>query len=86
MMTIDEFKNALREGEVNFVFKKKDGTIREARGTLKPELILKNEVKESDEEKPKKKRIITEDVICYFDLDKSAWRSFRFEQFLEEYK
>lgn len=26
MMTIDEFKNALREGEVNFLFKKKDGT------------------------------------------------------------
>ena len=81
-MNIAEFKNSLKSGEVVFKFKKKDGTIREARGTLKADLLPKVEVLESEE--PKKKRVIDEDVICYYDLDKLAWRSFRFEQLILE--
>ena len=79
-MNIDDFRNALKNGEVFFKFKKKDGTIREARGTLKADLLPKVEVIESEE--PKKRRVIDEDVICYYDLDKLAWRSFRFEQLI----
>ena len=41
-MTSDEiadFKNKLFAGEVRFKFTKKDGTIREARGTTSPDLL-----------------------------------------------
>jgi hypothetical protein len=82
MFNVTEFKNALKNGEVLFKFKKKDGTIREARGTLKADLLPKVEVIESESDQPKKKRVIDEDVIFYYDLDKLAWRSFRFEQFI----
>lgn len=40
-MNITDFKNDLKNGEVNFTYKKKDGTIREARGTLKADLLPK---------------------------------------------
>ena len=87
-MNITDFKNALKNGEVLFTFKKKDGTVREARGTLKVDLLPKIEVSESESEsesaQPKKKRVIDEDVICYYDLDKLAWRSFRFEQLISD--
>ena len=83
-MNITDFKNDLKKGEVNFTYKKKDGTIREVRGTLKADLLPKVEVteSESESERPKKKRVIDEDVICYYDLDKLAWRSFTFEQLI----
>lgn len=82
MEKIREFKQKLFEGEVTFSYKKKDGSVREARGTLKAELLPKVEVTKTDDEKPKKKRVVAEDVICYYDLDKASWRSFRFEQLI----
>lgn len=80
MEKIREFKQKLFEGEVTFSFKKKDGTVREARGTLKAELLPKVEVTKTEDEKPKKNRVVAEDMICYYDLDKAGWRSFRFDQ------
>ena len=35
----EEFKKKLRNGEVKFSYKKKDGSVRDARGTMKPELM-----------------------------------------------
>lgn len=80
MEKIREFKQKLLEGEVTFSFKKKDGTIREARGTLKADLFPN--VKTTESKEPTKKRAVAEDIICYYDLDKTGWRSFRFDQLI----
>lgn len=42
-MTIDELKRKLHEGEVSFKYRKADGTIRDARGTLCEKLMPKVE-------------------------------------------
>lgn len=57
----------LQKGVVNFVFRKKDGSIRKAVGTLKDiEVKFKRP-----------------DIIPYFDLEKKEFRSFRKENLLE---
>ena len=63
------------EDVVNFTFKKKNGEIRHARGTKKIDKI------ESIDESaiPSGKGAPKPGVIAYFDLDKSAWRSFQEE-------
>jgi hypothetical protein len=145
-MNIDKFKQLLREDVVNFSFVKKDGTIREARGTTNPKYLPKKDQavakflvtdveystkSESDLVIPKKfkidvyqsdvdewgadamdnvvesvikrkfgednlvieyfeyypidtQRYVDEDVIVYFDVDKSDWRSFRFKQLVQD--
>lgn len=73
MGTIDiqRFRELLRKGEVNFSYKKIDGTIREARGTLDFNMI-------PEESHPIGTGKATSDsTISYFDLDKNAWRSLR---------
>jgi hypothetical protein len=145
-MNIDKFKQMLREDVVNFSFVKKDGTIREARGTTNAKYFprkdpvvakflvtdveystksgsdpvipekFKIDVYQSDidawgtyamrtvvESVIKRKfgednlvirdftyhpivtqRNVDEDVIVYFDVDKSDWRSFRFKQLVQD--
>ena len=63
------------EDVVNFTFKKKNGELRHARGTKKMDKI------ESIDEGaiPSGKGSPKTSVIAYFDLDKSAWRSFQEE-------
>ena len=63
------------EDVVNFTFKKKNGELRHARGTKKMDKI------ESIDEGaiPSGKGSPKTCVIAYFDLDKSAWRSFQEE-------
>lgn len=63
------------EDVVNFTFKKKNGELRHARGTKKMDKI------ESIDEGaiPSGKGAPKTGVITYFDLDKSAWRSFQEE-------
>lgn len=39
MKNLDTFRNALKSGVVNFKYTKKDGSVREAKGTLNPEII-----------------------------------------------
>lgn len=78
-MTIEEFKKTLRENfETNFKFTKKDGTEREARGTLNVNMIPEENTPKGTQtwESP-------EDIVKYWDLDKEGWRSFRWEQFVE---
>lgn len=82
-MTIVELKEALRAGEVNFKFTKKDGTIREAKGTTNPSLIAEYVTSNSDSDvKSKKEKPL--DMVVYFDLDKKSFRSFRESQFINE--
>ncbi len=75
-MKLETLKCLLSEGEVSFKFKKKDGSIREARGTTCSNLIPKEEPKEGEELKPKKKVVLSPNVTRYYDLDKNQWRSF----------
>ena len=63
------------ENVVNFSYRKKNGELRHARGTKKLDRIksIDENAIPSGEGTPKT------GVIAYFDLDKSAWRSFKEE-------
>ncbi len=63
------------ENVVNFSYRKKNGELRHARGTKKIDRIksIDENAIPSGEGTPKT------GVIAYFDLDKSAWRSFQEE-------
>lgn len=70
----------MREQAIRFMFKKKDGTVRDAFGTL-----VRERMKQADgtlwepkgESKPE-----PDNVIRYFDLDKGMWRCFTVTDFL----
>lgn len=63
-------KEKLHNSEATFVFTKKDGSERTARGTL-------NISKMGEENAPKGTGYeCTDSVTRYYDLDKEAWRSF----------
>ena len=82
----EEFKKKLRGGEVKFSYKKKDGSVRDARGTMKPELMDLPEKKsqpEVDTAEKKNVRKLPEDSVFYYDLDKKGFRSFKMENFVE---
>ena len=72
-------REKLQQGEVNFVFKKKDGTRRPARGTLKLELVPEQDKQfaNSQEDKPQR-----DDQVTYYDLEKMAWRCCKTENIL----
>lgn len=57
----------LHQRIVNFTYKKRDGSIRKAIGTLKSDSIPKTE----------SKRTIPFDLQVYFDVEKSQYRSFK---------
>lgn len=62
----------LSEGRVTFSYTKTDGTIRQATGTTKTDLIPeadRSTATNTDESA----------VIAYYDLGKNGWRSFRRE-------
>ena len=70
------FREALRKGVVKFSYFKKDGTIRDARGTLCMTLI-------PDEKHPKGACLTPVfSTINYFDLAKGEWRSFAITEFI----
>ena len=76
-------RTALLNGILRFRFVKRNGDIREAKGTLHPLLI-------PDDKAPKGTKTGKPDfsTIAFFDLDKQEWRSFRiadFEEVLEAF-
>lgn len=71
---IVDLKEHLHNGEVTFEYKKKDGTIRRARGTLRMDVI--------PESYWPVLRPTAPDNVRYWDLDSEGWRSFRPENFL----
>jgi hypothetical protein len=64
---IFRLKAEMRTGHVPFTYMKKDGTIRQATGTL--DVVYKAK------RKPSSGR--TSAAVKYFDLEKNAWRSFQ---------
>lgn len=75
--SVEDLKQMLHEGIVNFEFIKKDGSVRQAKGTLLAEYLP---AKKADaDESPRKHN---ENVVVYFDLEKKAFRSFVKESFV----
>lgn len=76
-VNINDFKNALRKGVVNFKYKKKNGEIRDAKGTLNAEIM-------GEENTPKGTGYdIVDTNIRYYDLNSEGWRSFIAENLIE---
>ena len=68
---LKEFGNMLHEGIVDFEFIKKDGTVRQAKGTLVAEYLP---APKTDSDIVSRKT--NENVMVYFDMDKKSFRSF----------
>lgn len=68
---ISHLLQKLQEGAVKFAFRKQDGTIREALGTLNTELFH-YEFKTNG-------KVSNPDIIKYWDLEKESWRCFHVE-------
>lgn len=71
-------RGLLFEREVKITFTKKDGEKREMRCTLNEELMRKNATPDLYEVKGAGRKS-SDDAQPVFDLDKLAWRSFRFD-------
>ena len=67
----------LKMGEVRLTFNKKDGTIREMKATLDQKVVS---IIENTTEVKKKR---SPEVISVWDLEKSAWRSVRFDSIMQ---
>lgn len=77
-MMISDLKKQMRNRVAHFVYKKKDGTIREAWGTTNASLAAKhingNGCSREDYA-----------TTAYFDIERGAWRSFRWETLIAVY-
>lgn len=77
-MLIESAKKQMVGGICHFVYQKKNGELREAWGTLTPSLIAKNIVGTGES----RERYATS---AYWDCERSAWRSFRWENIVMVY-
>ena len=75
-MLIEEAKRQMRAGTCHFLYMKKDGSVREAFGTLNAALCNKhiNGRGQSPE---------TWGCSCYFDVEKGQFRSFRWQNIID---
>ena len=71
----NEFIKKLQKNIIVFRYKKRDGSIRKAEGTLHPKFL--------PPPKSDKEFVRPEYQIVYYDLDKKSWRSFRSFEFVE---
>ena len=81
-MTISEFKTALCNNLVKFSFTKKDGTLREAVGTLNMSYIQKTDPQAVPNSLGYSSSPET-DMVRYYDIERRNWRSFHEWQFNE---
>lgn len=73
----DWLKMILQSEEVTILFTKKDGTERQMLCTLKEDKIPQEFSTKSEN------RAKSEDALAVFDLEKNAWRSFRYDSVKE---
>ena len=73
-----QFRKRLANGVVTFSFWKKDGSIREAKGTTNMLLIPK----EDHPAALSPESVTPFSAIPFYDLDKRAWRSFSITHFI----
>ena len=77
---LTEFSNMLHNCIVDFEFIKKDGSVRQAKGTLLAEHLPAP--KADSDSTPRKQN---ENVMVYFDMEKKSFRSFVKESFVGAY-
>lgn len=75
---LSKLKRLLKRGVVSFVYKKKNGHTRIARGTLKVSLIPKD-----DRADDRLNKSTNDDVFNYYDLGREDWRAFLKKNFVE---
>ena len=71
-------RDVLKENIALVTFTKKDGTVRTMRCTLKADLLPP----QTDIEEQVQKKVPNPDALAVWDLEKAAWRSFRFDTIL----
>ena len=74
-MMIESLKKQMRNGVAHFLYIKKNGTLREAWGTTNPSLAAKY----TNGNSCTREYYYT---TAYFDIEKSSWRSFRWESII----
>ena len=74
---LSRLKKLLKSGIVEFSYKKKDGSLRKAKGTLKDELLP-----ETDKDDERKKNL-SKDCFYYYDLKRDDYRCFLRDNFIE---
>ena len=79
---LDKFKEVTKkylreEDEVKVIFKKKDGTLREMKCSLKAGVVPP--ATKEDPASQKKVRTISDEVCVVYDVEKEGWRSFRWD-------
>ena len=74
---IQNFKNELHKGIVEFKYKKKDGSIRDAKGTLNINIMGNENAPTSSGHN------VSDTNIRYYDLNSNGWRSFIYNNLLE---
>ncbi len=77
-MMIDGLKRQMRRGIAHFMYQKKNGELREAWGTTNRSLAQRHINGNGDS----REHYAT---TAYFDVEKGAWRSFRWENIFEVY-
>ena len=68
----------LQEKVMNIDFTKKDGTLRKMKATLQKKMLPKATKKNSLSQK-KVRETDSDKVLAVWDVDKKAWRSFRWD-------
>lgn len=76
-------REKLQQGKTNFVFKKKDGSRRQAVGTLNFDIIPKDDWPVTADDIDSDYKDKNEVVVTYYDLEKMAWRCCKTENILE---
>ena len=78
-----EFYAKLQKGKVHFQYRKKDGTLRKAFGTLAADLLPApaSSTDTRDSARDRMKRRFPDDSVLYYDLDKKAFKSFKMANF-----
>ena len=74
----ERLRTAMQTGIVRFSYWKKDGSIREAVGTLRTVLIPPDKRPHTTEDESS----VNYETFAYFDLYTNDWRSFRLEHFI----
>lgn len=72
-------REKLQQGKTNFVFKKKDGSRRQAVGTLNFDIIPTEDTQFKSEEQREERQ----DQVTYYDLEKMAWRCCKTDNILD---
>ena len=75
----EDFRTKLQTGVFRFSYFKKDGSIRQAKGTLNVLLLPEDKLPHSGLDPD---AVTPADTFAYYDLDAAGWRSFRIDNFI----